>query len=44
VLEDYEHLAPPWRDRMLASSVFYLRSSAERDNELVQRTRSALGA
>jgi hypothetical protein len=44
VLEDYEHLAPPWRDRLLASSVFYLRSSAEKDNELVQRTRSALGA
>lgn len=44
VLEDYEHLATPWRDRMLASSVFYLRSSAEKDNDLVQRTRSALGA
>jgi hypothetical protein len=44
VLEDYERLLPPWRDRMLAASVFYLRGSGERDNALVQRTRSALGA
>ena len=43
VLEDYEHLSPPWRDRLLASSVFYFRSSAEPDNELIQRTRAALG-
>ena len=44
VLEDYERLAPPWRDRLLASSVYYLRGSTEKDNELVQRTRTALGA
>jgi hypothetical protein len=44
VLEDYEYLAPPWRDRLLASSVFYLRGSSDKDNGLVQRTRSALGA
>jgi hypothetical protein len=42
VLEDYEHLSPPWRDRLLASSVFYLRGSGEKDNHLVQRTRDAL--
>jgi hypothetical protein len=42
VLEDYEHLSPPWRDRMLASSAFYLRGSAEADNRLVQRTRDAM--
>jgi hypothetical protein len=44
VLEDYERLSPGWRDRLLASSVFYLRGSAEQDNALVQRTRTALGA
>ena len=44
VLEDYERLAPPWRQRLLASSVFYLRSSEDPDNDLVKRTRSALGA
>ncbi|MDZ4286464.1 MAG: hypothetical protein U0984_00810 [Prosthecobacter sp.] len=43
VLEDYERLAAPWRDRLLAASVFYLRGSGEPDNELVRRTRSALG-
>ena len=44
VLEDYERLSPPWRDRLLAASVFYLRGSGEADNDLVKRTRAALGA
>jgi len=44
VLEDYERLSPPWRDRLLAASVFQLRGSAERDNDLVARTRAALRA
>jgi hypothetical protein len=44
VLEDYERLSPPWRDRLLAASAFYFRGSGERDNELVRRTRAALGA
>jgi len=42
VLEDYHHLAPPWRDRFLAASVFYLKGSGAPDNELVKRTRAAL--
>jgi len=44
VLEDYERLESPWRERLLAASVFYLRGSGEADNELVRRTRAALGA
>jgi hypothetical protein len=44
VLEDYAHLGPRWRDRFMASSVFYLRGSAAEDNRLVQRTRAALQA
>ncbi len=44
VLEDHEHLAQPWRDRLLAASVFYFRGSGETDSELVGRIRSALGA
>jgi hypothetical protein len=44
VLEDYAHVSSPWRDRLLAASVFYLRGSGERDNGLVGRTRAALGA
>lgn len=43
VLEDYENLSPDWRDKYLAASVYRLRGSREKDNELVQRTRAALG-
>ncbi len=42
VLEDYQNVSPIWRGRFLASSVFNLRGSGDRDNALVQRTRSAL--
>lgn len=42
VLEDYETLHPKWRDRFLAASVFNLRGSGDRDNDLVKRTRAAL--
>jgi len=42
VFEDYHHLAPPWRDRFLAASMFNLKGSGAPDNELVQRTRAAL--
>jgi hypothetical protein len=42
VLEDYYHVSPDWRDVYLASNVFKLRSSQDRDNALVERTRAAL--
>ncbi len=42
VLEDYHHLAPPWRDRFLAASIFNLKGSGAPDNELVKRIRAAL--
>ena len=44
VLEDYARLSPPWRDRLLAASLFYFRGSGDQDNDLVQRTRAALTA
>jgi len=44
VFEDYGHLSPAWRDRYLAASMFYLRGSGAKDNELVKRTRAALNA
>jgi hypothetical protein len=44
VLEDYRQLSPAWRNRYLAASMFHLNGAGERDNELVQRTRAALGA
>jgi hypothetical protein len=42
VLEDYYHVSPAWRNRFLAAGVFNLRSSEDRDNALVKRTRAAL--
>jgi hypothetical protein len=44
VLEDYYHVSPEWRDTYLASNIFKLRSSKDRDNALVERTRAALNA
>ena len=44
VLEDYGRLTPPWRDRLLAASLFYFRGSGDQDNDLVTRTRAALTA
>jgi hypothetical protein len=42
VLEDYYNVSPQWRNRFLASSVYKLLGSSQRDNQLVERTRSAL--
>lgn len=42
VLEDYAHVSRPWRDRFLATSVFNLTGSGEKDNPLTARTRAAL--
>jgi hypothetical protein len=41
-LEDYYHVTPAWRNVYLASSMFNLRGSGQRDNPLVARTRAAL--
>ena len=43
-LEDYYRVSPGWRDKYLASSMFMLNSSTEKDNRLVERTRQALKA
>ncbi|MBX9585216.1 MAG: hypothetical protein K2X87_33335 [Gemmataceae bacterium] len=42
VMEDYSFLAPPWRDRFLAASLYWLKGSAGLDSPLVARTRAAL--
>jgi hypothetical protein len=42
VLEDAALMAPEWRDRFLAASVYWLKSSAAPDSPLVKRTRAAL--
>ena len=43
VLEDYYNVSPQWRDTYMASNVFMFRGSQRPDNELVMRTRAALG-
>jgi hypothetical protein len=42
-LEDFHHTTPAWRNRFLTSSLFWLHGSGDRDNDLIQRTRAALG-
>jgi hypothetical protein len=44
VLEDYYLVSPGLRDKYLASNIFNLASSTQKDNRLVQRTRDALNA
>jgi hypothetical protein len=44
VLEDYYHVSPAWRDRLLASSFYYLPSSQVPDSKLVTRIHAAFGA
>jgi hypothetical protein len=42
-LEDCYHATSPWRARYLATSMFNLKGSGDRDNGLIERARSALG-
>ena len=42
VMEDYAFIAPAWRDRFLAASVFWLKGSGGPDSPVVKRTRAAL--
>jgi hypothetical protein len=44
VLEDWRNISPAWRTRFLAASVFNLRGSGDKDNDLVKRTRAALAS
>jgi len=42
VLEDAAAIAPAWRDRFLAASLFWLKGSGAPDSGVVKRTRTAL--
>jgi hypothetical protein len=42
--EDYYLVSPEWRNRYLASSIYYLRGSGDADNRLVKRMQAALKA
>jgi hypothetical protein len=44
ILEDYYHVSPEWRNQCLAANSFMLPSSADRDNQLVERTRAAFAS
>jgi hypothetical protein len=41
-LEDYYHVSPAWRGHFLATSMFNLKGTGDRDNDLIRRTRAAL--
>jgi hypothetical protein len=41
-LEDYYNVTSPWRANYAASSMFNLKGTGDRDNELIGRTRAAL--
>ncbi len=41
-LEDFYHATPRWRERFLATSMFNLRGTGHRDNQLSDRIRDAL--
>ena len=42
MIEDSEFLAPGWRNRFLAASLFWMKGADAPDSPLVQRTRAAL--
>jgi hypothetical protein len=42
ILEDFHHATPAWRQRFLATAMFYLKGTGDKDNDLIQRTRAAL--
>ncbi len=42
-LEDFYHVSPAWRDRYLASSVYWLKGSGGQNTPLFERARAALG-
>lgn len=44
VLEDCQRLSPGWREKYLASSMYWLKGSGAKDSGLLGRTRAALGA
>lgn len=44
VLEDYYHVSPVWRNRFLASTVFHMKGTGDKDTGLLARTRAAFGA
>jgi hypothetical protein len=41
-LEDFFHATPAWNDRFLATSMFHLKGSGDRDNDLIRQARAAL--
>jgi hypothetical protein len=43
VLEDYYNVSPEWRNVFLASNVFQLKNSTDRDTPLLSRTQAAFG-
>jgi hypothetical protein len=43
VMEDSTHIAPAWRDRFLAASLFWMKGSGAPDSPVAKRTQAAIG-
>ena len=43
-LEDFYNVSPAWRNRFLASTMFYLKGSGGNDTELFRRAQAAISA
>jgi hypothetical protein len=41
-IEDYRHVSPPWRNRVLAAAMFNFKGSGENDSGVARRVKAAL--
>jgi len=41
-LEDFYHVSPAWRNRYLASSLFHQHGMLDKDNQLIEKARTAV--
>jgi hypothetical protein len=42
-IEDYAHVSPQWRDRVLAAAMFNFKGSGEPDSAVAKRVKVAMG-
>jgi hypothetical protein len=42
-IEDYAHVSPPWRDRVLAAAMFNFKGTGDADSGVARRVRAVMG-
>jgi hypothetical protein len=42
-IEDYAHVSPPWRDRVLAAAMFNFKGSVDKDSDVAKRVKAVMG-